>query len=140
MQFILFFNWVEYKPAQYGHYVYPLWADTVGWIIGLLPVFIIFVVGIQQICKAPKHLSFRERLKHLLRPTAEWGPAGRPCVNLHAERYQSQNYDGVTNTQILISGAPLEVTPYEDAANGNGTGNGNSGKGHGAHRDEAMQL
>ncbi|KAH8299539.1 hypothetical protein KR044_002512, partial [Drosophila immigrans] len=100
--FILFFNWVEYKPAQYGHYVYPLWADTVGWIIGLLPVFIIFVVGVQQICKAPKHLSFRDRLKHLLRPTAEWGPAGRPCVNLHAERYQSQNYDQVTNTQILI--------------------------------------
>ncbi|KAH8384898.1 hypothetical protein KR093_011819, partial [Drosophila rubida] len=106
--FILFFNWVEYKPAQYGHYVYPLWADTVGWIIGLLPVFIIFVVGVQQICKAPKHLNFRDRLKHLLRPTAEWGPAGRPCVNLHAERYQSQNYDRVTNTQILISGAPLE--------------------------------
>ncbi|XP_030554579.1 sodium- and chloride-dependent glycine transporter 1, partial [Drosophila novamexicana] len=116
--FILFFNWVEYKPAQYGHYIYPLWADTVGWIVGLLPVFIIFVIGVQQIFKAPKHLSFRERIKVLMRPTAEWGPAGRPCVNLHAERYQSQNYDGVTNTQILISGAPTDVMPYEDALPG----------------------
>ncbi|XP_062131358.1 LOW QUALITY PROTEIN: sodium- and chloride-dependent glycine transporter 1 [Drosophila sulfurigaster albostrigata] len=141
--FILFFNWVEYKPAQYGHYVYPLWADTVGWIIGLLPVFIIFVVGVQQICKAPKHLNFRDRLKHLLRPTAEWGPAGRPCVNLHAERYQSQNYDRVTNTQILISGAPLEVTPYEDASNGNGNDNGNANATNGTDngcRDVGMQL
>ncbi|KAM8711134.1 hypothetical protein ACLKA7_000293 [Drosophila subpalustris] len=134
--FILFFNWVEYKPAQYGHYVYPLWADAVGWIVGLLPVFVIFVVGVQQVFKAPKHLSLKDRLKLLLRPTAEWGPAGRPCVNLHAERYQSQNYDGVTNTQILISGAPLEVIPYEDAANGNGHGNGNDN----GHRDDAMQL
>ncbi|XP_017045388.1 uncharacterized protein LOC108090954 [Drosophila ficusphila] len=100
--FILFFNWVEYKPAKYGHYVYPMWADAVGWIVGLLPVLVIFLVAFQEIWKAPKNLSFRERIKHLLQPTAEWGPAGRPCVNLHAERYQSQNYDGVTNTQILI--------------------------------------
>ncbi|EDW31301.1 GL11035 [Drosophila persimilis] len=113
--FILFFNWVEYKPAKYGHYVYPLWADTVGWIIGLLPVFIVFLVGFQQIWKAPKHLSFLERIKFLLKPTAEWGPAGRPCVNLHAERYQTQNYDGVTNAQILVHGGPSDVLAYEDA-------------------------
>ncbi|XP_017070462.1 uncharacterized protein LOC108107436 [Drosophila eugracilis] len=100
--FILFFNWVEYKPAKYGHYVYPMWADAVGWIVGLLPVLVIFLVAFQEIWRAPKNLNFRERIKHLLQPTAEWGPAGRPCVNLHAERYQSQNYDGVTNTQILI--------------------------------------
>ncbi|XP_043644855.1 uncharacterized protein LOC122614351 [Drosophila teissieri] len=100
--FILFFNWVEYKPAKYGHYVYPMWADAVGWIVGLLPVLVIFLVAFQEIWRAPKSLSFRDRIKHLLQPTAEWGPAGRPCVNLHAERYQSQNYDGVTNTKILI--------------------------------------
>ncbi|XP_016953512.1 uncharacterized protein LOC108026845 [Drosophila biarmipes] len=100
--FILFFNWVEYKPAKYGHYVYPMWADAVGWIVGLLPVVVIFLVAFQEIWRAPKNLNFRDRIKHLLQPTAEWGPAGRPCVNLHAERYQSQNYDGVTNTKILI--------------------------------------
>ncbi|XP_016974025.1 uncharacterized protein LOC108040877 [Drosophila rhopaloa] len=104
--FILFFNWVEYKPAKYGHYVYPMWADAVGWIVGLLPVLVIFLVAFQEIWRAPKNLNFAERIKHLLQPTAEWGPAGRPCVNLHAERYQSQNYDGVTNTQILIEDVP----------------------------------
>lgn len=125
-QFILFFNWVEYKPASYGHYVYPLWADAVGWFIGLLPVLFIFLIAFQQICKAPKQLTFKERLKLLLRPTAEWGPAGRPCVNLHAERYDSQNYDVVANTQVLINGMPTDVSPYEDNSNG--------------YRDEAMQL
>ncbi|EDV56871.1 sodium- and chloride-dependent glycine transporter 1 [Drosophila erecta] len=111
--FILFFNWVEYKPAKYGHYVYPMWADAVGWIVGLLPVLVIFLVAFQEIWRAPKSLSFRERIKHLLQPTAEWGPAGRPCVNLHAERYQSQNYDGVTNTKILIE---EEASPKQAAA------------------------
>ncbi|XP_033233928.1 sodium- and chloride-dependent glycine transporter 1-like [Drosophila pseudoobscura] len=137
--FILFFNWVEYKPAKYGHYVYPLWADTVGWIIGLLPVFIVFLVGFQQIWKAPKHLSFLERIKFLLKPTAEWGPAGRPCVNLHAERYQTQNYDGVTNAQILVHGGPSDVLAYEDAeATANGSGSGNNTQN--GYCDEAMQL
>ncbi|BFG03139.1 sodium- and chloride-dependent glycine transporter 1 [Drosophila madeirensis] len=134
--FILFFNWVEYKPAKYGHYVYPLWADTVGWIIGLLPVLIVFLVGFQQIWKAPKQLSFLERIKFLLRPTAEWGPAGRPCVNLHAERYQTQNYDGLTNTQILIH-ASSDLPAFEDAeSNDNGSGNNTQNR----CCDEAMQL
>lgn len=59
-QFILFFNWVEYKPASYGHYVYPLWADAVGWFVGLFPVFVIIVTAIVQIIKAPKDLSLKE--------------------------------------------------------------------------------
>lgn len=39
--FILFFNWIEYEPLKYGNYVYPKWADTVGWIIGMIPVIVI---------------------------------------------------------------------------------------------------
>uniref|UniRef100_A0A1A9ZWE0 Transporter n=1 Tax=Glossina pallidipes TaxID=7398 RepID=A0A1A9ZWE0_GLOPL len=112
--FILFFNWVEYKPATYGHYVYPLWADAVGWIVGLLPVFVIFAVAFQQICKAPDSMGLRERIKYLVKPTAEWGPAGRPCINLHAERYESENYDAVANTSILTEGLPTDLSIYED--------------------------
>ena len=39
--FILFFNWVEYEPLKYGTYVYPIWADAVGWAVGLVPVIVI---------------------------------------------------------------------------------------------------
>lgn len=44
--FILFFNWVEYEPLKYGEYIYPWWADHLGWIIGMLPVSVIIVMGI----------------------------------------------------------------------------------------------
>lgn len=138
-QFILFFNWVEYKPATYGHYVYPLWADAVGWIVGLLPVFVIFAVAFQQICKAPDSMGLRERIKYLVRPTAEWGPAGRPCINLHAERYESENYDAVANTSILTEGLPTDLSIYED----NLTviyRNGNGNDGNDEMEDEALQL
>lgn len=113
--FILFFNWVEYKPASYGHYVYPLWADGVGWVIGLLPVFIIFVTGIQQYLKAPANLTFVEKLTALMKPTPEWGPAGRPCASM-TDRYSSSNtYDCVSsNTRILLNGIPADGVHIND--------------------------
>lgn len=89
-------------------------------------MLVIFLVAFEQICKAPKHLSIKDRLRHLLKPTPEWGPAGRPCVNLHAERYQSNNYDSVANTQILINGMPSDASPCDGNDNG--------------YRDEALQL
>ncbi|XP_055701894.1 sodium- and chloride-dependent glycine transporter 1-like [Phlebotomus papatasi] len=102
--FILFFNWVEYKPASYGHYVYPLWADAIGWIVGLLPVLVIIVAAIQQIILAPHNLTFLEKIKLLIKPTAEWGPAGNP-------RYMDpsmQRYENVTNTVVLVNGMPID--------------------------------
>lgn len=44
--FILFFNWVEYEPLTYGTYIYPKWADVVGWLVGLYPVCVIIVLAL----------------------------------------------------------------------------------------------
>lgn len=103
-QFILLFNLVQYKPASYGAYVYPLWADAVGWLVGLLPVLIIIVIGVVQVVQAPRELTLCERLRSLLRPTAEWGPSGRPCwtpVDLRA----ISSYSSATYTRVLINSA-----------------------------------
>lgn len=103
-QFILLFNLVQYEPATYGAYVYPLWADAVGWLVGLLPVIVIIAIGVVQVCKAPRELTLREKLRLLLRPTAEWGPSGRPCwtpVDLRA----ISSYSSATYTRVLINNA-----------------------------------
>lgn len=47
--FILFFNWVEYEPLKYGDYVYPKWADIVGWVVGMIPVLVIVGVALVSI-------------------------------------------------------------------------------------------
>lgn len=99
---------MEYKPATYGPYVYPLWADTMGWIIGLLPVVVIFIVAFKQICSGPAHLGFKDRIVFLMKPTEEWGPAGRPCCNLYPERYQNENMHS------LMEGNMAEAIPYDD--------------------------
>ncbi|XP_015607712.1 sodium- and chloride-dependent glycine transporter 1 isoform X2 [Cephus cinctus] len=105
--FILFFNWVEYEPLKYGAYVYPRWADVVGWIVGLLPVFVILGLAVVQLRKKrrrptydddddedddldangsqsknkdrgnEKNNSVWSRARRLLQPTSDWGPATR---------------------------------------------------------------
>ncbi|XP_029665148.1 sodium- and chloride-dependent glycine transporter 1-like [Formica exsecta] len=47
--FILCFNWVKYEPVKYGTYIYPKWADVLGWVISMLPVLIIVGLAIDQL-------------------------------------------------------------------------------------------
>ncbi|KAK0162879.1 hypothetical protein PV327_006618 [Microctonus hyperodae] len=105
--FILFFNWIEYEPVSYGTYIYPIWADAVGWIVGMLPVFVIISFAVyqlrsprrrpgydddddddyesdprtsrssEQVKQKKKCGSVWERARILLQPTAEWKPSAR---------------------------------------------------------------
>ncbi|XP_055380801.1 sodium- and chloride-dependent glycine transporter 1 [Condylostylus longicornis] len=122
--FILFFNWVEYKPAQYGNYIYPMWADAVGWIIGLLPVVVIIITAIIQLFDAPANLSLCEKLRSQMRPTAEWGPAGQPCYIPPNVKYLSNTYDSVTNTRVLIDGSVEDSPPPAPRKHDNDGGGG----------------
>ncbi|XP_012264778.2 sodium- and chloride-dependent glycine transporter 1 isoform X2 [Athalia rosae] len=59
--FILFFNWVEYEPMRLGLYIYPRWADIVGWTVGMLPVFVILAFAINQLDIGSKSSRRRKR-------------------------------------------------------------------------------
>ena len=52
LQSILVFSFVNYEPASYGKYIYPLWADSVGWLLTMSSVIPIFVVAIYKYVKA----------------------------------------------------------------------------------------
>lgn len=58
-QFILVFNWIEYKPASSGSYVYPNWANAVGWVIAFFPVVVIILMMLYKLCTITKR-PFRE--------------------------------------------------------------------------------
>lgn len=106
--------------------------------IGLLPVFVIFVVAFKQIYNGPEHLGIKDRVLFLLKPTEEWGPAGRPC--LYPDRYQNEN------TASLMEGAIVEALPFEDngttfgAGSNRGAGGDGGSGGVSTNQKEAMQL
>ncbi|KAG1663867.1 Sodium- and chloride-dependent glycine transporter 2 [Nymphon striatum] len=52
---ILFFNWYKYQPASYGPYVYPMWAQAVGWLMAFSSVIMIPIFAVYQIVKAKKN-------------------------------------------------------------------------------------
>lgn len=68
------------------------------------------MVAFKQIYSGPEHLGIKDRIVYLLKPTEEWGPAGRPCCNLYPERYQNENMHS------LMEGITAEVMPYDDTA------------------------
>lgn len=51
VKFLLVFNWIEYQPSQYGDYVYPMWADVIGWLMSFSVVVWIPVYAIYRLCK-----------------------------------------------------------------------------------------
>jgi len=57
---ILVFSFIRYEPAKYGSYLYPAWADGIGWIMCLASVVPIFVVAIYKLIRTPG-ATFKER-------------------------------------------------------------------------------
>ncbi|XP_070554260.1 sodium- and chloride-dependent glycine transporter 1-like [Ptychodera flava] len=72
--FILMFSLVSYTPCQYGAYVYPAWADAIGWMIAMLSVLLIPTYAVYYLVFVQKG-SILERLRHGAKPLPEWGPA-----------------------------------------------------------------
>ncbi|GBP75098.1 Sodium- and chloride-dependent glycine transporter 1 [Eumeta japonica] len=70
---ILIFVLSDWTPPSYEDYVFPPFADALGWLVGLSTV-ILFPVGIAW---AWYH---GYRGKELFQPTAAWGPADRSLV------------------------------------------------------------
>ncbi|XP_055936488.1 sodium- and chloride-dependent glycine transporter 1-like isoform X3 [Argiope bruennichi] len=98
--FILVFNWIEYKPAKSGNYVFPDWANVVGWVIAFFPVVVIVFLMFYKICTTTKR-PFREKLSLLMQPTDEWGPppklatfkTGDPSEDASSEYIRKNSFD-----------------------------------------------
>ncbi|KAK7504650.1 hypothetical protein BaRGS_00004136, partial [Batillaria attramentaria] len=62
-----------YTPPTYGDYEFPAFARGLGWCIGLVPILPIPVVMVVKIITTSG--TFGERVKTLIKPSADWEPA-----------------------------------------------------------------
>ncbi|XP_048238675.1 sodium- and chloride-dependent glycine transporter 1-like [Haliotis rufescens] len=65
--FIVIVSATQYAPANYGEYIYPPWAEGIGWCMVVAPLVMIFLVMIIQVCRLGPRKAFS--------PTRSWGPA-----------------------------------------------------------------
>ncbi|XP_076065864.1 sodium- and chloride-dependent glycine transporter 1-like isoform X1 [Oratosquilla oratoria] len=75
---ILVFTWIDFKPARYGDYEFPFWANAVGWGLSFVSVMMIPIVAIVKILR--ENGSFIQRVKKLCRPLPEWAPPADACI------------------------------------------------------------
>lgn len=90
---ILISSIVQYTPARYGNYTYPLWAEWVGWGVSLISIVWIPLGAIHELCNNKG--SFVQRLKTALTST----------VDLDAEDYlpEKQNVDNPASETLFTS-------------------------------------
>ncbi|XP_033746296.1 sodium-dependent proline transporter-like [Pecten maximus] len=75
MVFILVFSFVDYSPIKYDSYVYPAWAEALGWLLSLCSIIFIPIVFIYKISKEEDEKGLINKTKLLLAPSRDWGPA-----------------------------------------------------------------
>ncbi|KAJ8316545.1 hypothetical protein KUTeg_005902 [Tegillarca granosa] len=75
---------ISYKPPNYGTYIYPGYAQVIGWTVASIPIISIPVYIVIQLKHAPG-TSLYEKLCVSLRPNEHWKPNKR---SLHKE-YES---------------------------------------------------
>ncbi|KAK6994030.1 sodium- and chloride-dependent glycine transporter 2 [Biomphalaria glabrata] len=73
--FIFIFMFIDYKSSTYGDYVYPGWADAMGWFMTLTSVLAIPIVMIYKICREKEGKTIWQRVCLLCLPSIYWGPA-----------------------------------------------------------------
>uniref|UniRef100_A0A4W6GB47 Transporter n=1 Tax=Lates calcarifer TaxID=8187 RepID=A0A4W6GB47_LATCA len=83
---------VQYTPARYGTYTYPVWAECVGWCVSLVSVVWIPLGAIQEIYSNKG--SLRQRLKTAMTPT----------IDLDAEDPSLEKHNPASET-LFTSGA-----------------------------------
>jgi len=70
---ILVFSWINYEGSTYDGYIFPDWANVLGWCITFSSVVCVPIVAIWKICHEEGTLV--ARVQKLMQPSEEWGPA-----------------------------------------------------------------
>jgi len=70
---ILVFSWINYKGSTYDDYIFPDWANVLGWCITFSSVVCVPIVAIWKIFH--EEGSLVARVQKLMQPSEDWGPA-----------------------------------------------------------------
>ncbi|KRZ62511.1 Sodium- and chloride-dependent GABA transporter 1, partial [Trichinella nativa] len=72
---VLVFNFSEYTITSYGNYIYPLWAEVIGWLIAFgscLPAVIVALYKVIVIVTTGSKETIKLRLRNQLTSTERW--------------------------------------------------------------------
>ena len=68
----MFFTMLNYSGAKYGSYVFPSWANVLGWTLSLSSVLAVPAVA------AYKLFVNGQSVRELMKPSSEWTAKSKP--------------------------------------------------------------
>ncbi|XP_035288524.1 sodium- and chloride-dependent GABA transporter ine [Anguilla anguilla] len=87
---ILVFSVIQFKPARYDSYVYPPWAQGIGWIIAMASIIWIPIAAVHTLWVLPG--SFKEKLQKSVSPFALDNTSKHP-----------DNLEKITKTEVVTT-------------------------------------
>ncbi|KAM6970627.1 sodium- and chloride-dependent GABA transporter 1 [Aplochiton taeniatus] len=99
---ILVFTIIQFKPARYEDYVYPAWAQGVGWVIALASIIWIPLAAVHTLWVLPG--SFIQKLKLSITPFAL-------AEESRAQSYVEKGGEIFPNKAVIHSDIPLPEKP-----------------------------
>lgn len=106
---LLLLGWVYYEPLKLGTYTYPLWGNSIGWAMAIIPMLVIPVFFFHTICAKHRNLTFRQRMRLLASPTEKW-------------RENAKRHDKATAVRVIYpltdnrARSKLENSAYDNPA------------------------
>jgi SNF family Na+-dependent transporter len=95
IMFVFWFSIRYHVPVTYGDYEYPGWALALGWMFAMCSIVPLpLVASIKFIWTEGRYL---DRLRSLIRPTKEWGPA----LDEHRDMYIASM--DISDTMVIAS-------------------------------------
>lgn len=72
LTFVIVVYWIQYKPMESDGYVFPAYANAIGWI--LTSSVVLGFVGWVIYCLVKVFVFDKQTFESLFRPEADWGP------------------------------------------------------------------
>ncbi|KFD61692.1 hypothetical protein M514_04761 [Trichuris suis] len=89
---VLVFNFLQYSITTYDEYVYPIWAEVIGWILAFsscLPAVIWALFKVLMILTCGSKEAIKAKLKKQLEPTKAWHQNRRAETKMALETVES---------------------------------------------------
>ena len=98
---ILIWSMIDYEPARYGNFIFPGWAQAIGWLILMTALILVPLFAFLQIKKSPGS-NFKEKMIFASQPTDKWQP-GDPKFRKRTSTATDDREDEVFNTPEVSS-------------------------------------
>ncbi|XP_067649167.1 sodium-dependent proline transporter-like [Haliotis asinina] len=81
---------ISYQPPTYGKYVFPTYANIIGWCFAMVPLLPLPVFIVIAVRKQTGKSSLKKRVKLALKPDKDWCPADLSYKEAHLINQKTQ--------------------------------------------------